>query len=141
MAISARNQLAATVASITAGSVNDLIQLRLNSGEELAVVITSGSTQALNLAQGKEVTAIFKAPSVILSTDNEWQLSARNQLAAKVVAIHSGAVNAEVVVKTQGGTELVAMITENSLKQLKLAVGSEVNAIIKASQIILGVKK
>ncbi|MDU8924376.1 TOBE domain-containing protein [Pasteurellaceae bacterium LIM206] len=141
MTISARNQLPARVTSITNGAVNDLIKLRLNSGKELAVVITAGSTKALALSEGKDVVAIFKAPSVILSTDNDLILSARNQLTAQVVSITEGAVNAEVIVKTQGGAQIVAIITETSLKKLNLEVGSDVNVIIKASQVILGVKK
>lgn len=141
MTISARNRLPAKVTSVTGGAVNDLIRLQLNNGEELTAVITAGSTKALDLSEGKEVVAIFKAPSVILSTDTELLLSARNQFAAKVISITDGAVNAEVVVKTQGGTEIVAIITEAGLKNIDLAVGCEVNVIIKASQVILGVKK
>ncbi|TCP97751.1 molybdate transport system regulatory protein [Cricetibacter osteomyelitidis] len=141
MTISARNQLAATVTSITPGAVNDLINIQLATGEPLAVVITTGSTQVLGLTEGKNVVAIFKAPSVILSTDNSLLLSARNQLAAKVVEIKEGVVNAEVTVKTNGGAEIVAIITETSLKKLGISVGYDVNVIIKASQVILGVKK
>ena len=141
MTISARNQLSATVKTMKSGAVNDQIELTLNGGEHLVAVITSDSTQKLSLAQGSNVVAIFKAPAVILSTDTDLILSARNQLQATVEKITHGSVNAEVLVKTQGGVEIVTIVTEQSVKNLALEIGSQVNVLIKASQVILGVKK
>ena len=43
--------------------------------------------------------------------------------------------------KTQGGVEIVTIVTEQSVKNLALEIGSQVNVLIKASQVILGVKK
>ncbi|TNH03379.1 TOBE domain-containing protein [Testudinibacter sp. TR-2022] len=141
MTISARNQLAASVKSIKSGAVNDQIELTLNGGETLVAVITSDSTQKLGLSEGSSVVAIFKAPSVILSTDTDLILSARNQLQAHVEKITHGAVNAEVLVKTTGGVAITTIITEQSVKNLALEVGSAVNVLIKASHVLLGVKK
>lgn len=141
MAISARNQLKSTIKSIKAGSVNDVIELALEGGETLTAVITSDSTKNLGLAVGKEAFAIFKAPSVILSTDNDLLLSARNQLTANVVKITHGAVNSEVIVKTKGGVEIVAIVTAESATRLALTDNAEVNVLIKASHVLLGVKK
>lgn len=141
MSISARNQLHATVKTIKAGAVNDVIELALGENESLTAVITSESTQRLGLTTGKEVIAVFKAPSVILSTDSELVFSARNQLSATVSEIKHGVVNAEIVVKTQSGREIVAMITEESAQKLQLSIGCSVNVLIKASHILIGVKK
>ncbi len=141
MTISARNQLQATVKSIKKGATNDVIELSLAAGETLVAVITSESTANLGLQIGSPAIAIFKAPAVILSTDNELILSSRNQLKGTVQQIIDGAVNAEVIVKTNAGTELTAIITETSLKRLGLKIGSEVTALIKASNVILGVKR
>lgn len=102
MTISARNQLSATVKSIKKGVSNDVIELLLGDSQTCSV-ITSESTQNLELAIGKSVFALFKAPSVILTTDTDLILSSRNQLQGEVVQIIEGAVNAEVIVKkTQG---------------------------------------
>ncbi|QLD33355.1 TOBE domain-containing protein [Mannheimia varigena] len=141
MSISARNQLPVTVKSVQSGAVNDVVELTLNSGETLVAVITCDSTKKLGLEASKSAVAVFKAPSVILSTDSDLLLSARNQLTATVTQITHGAVNAEVVVKTVGGVELVAIITEESAKRLALTENVQVNAIIKASHILVGVKK
>jgi molybdopterin-binding protein len=65
------------------------------------------------------------------------KLSARNVLKGKVKAIQPGAVNTEVVVELPGGAEVVSVITKHSADQLGLAVGKEVYAVIKASNVMI----
>jgi molybdopterin-binding protein len=67
------------------------------------------------------------------------KLSARNILKGKVKGIVTGAVNSEVTLVLPGGTELVSIITNVSAQTLKLKKGKKVYAVIKASNIILGV--
>jgi molybdopterin-binding protein len=64
------------------------------------------------------------------------KLSARNQIPAKVTGINYGEAIANVELDA-GGTRLVASITVESVKELGLTVGSEVTAVIKASDVIL----
>ena len=64
------------------------------------------------------------------------KLSARNQINARVVGITRGEATANVELDA-GGTRLVASITVEAVKQLGLAEGSQVTAIIKASDVIL----
>jgi molybdopterin-binding protein len=64
------------------------------------------------------------------------QLSARNQIPATVISINSGEAIANVELEA-GGTRLVASITVEAVKQLGLTEGSQVTAIIKASDVIL----
>jgi molybdopterin-binding protein len=63
-------------------------------------------------------------------------LSARNQIPARVTSINAGEAIANVELDA-GGTRLVASITVEAVKQLGLAVGSDVTAVIKASDVIL----
>ncbi|HEY5959008.1 MAG TPA: molybdopterin-binding protein [Polyangiaceae bacterium] len=67
------------------------------------------------------------------------KISARNQLKAKVKNIAPGAINSEIVLTLPGGQEVVATITNTSVKELGLSVGSDAYAIIKASNVIVGV--
>ncbi len=67
------------------------------------------------------------------------KISARNQLKGKVKKITHGAVNSEVILELPGGQEVVAIITKESAQNLGLAVGKTVYAIIKASNVMLGV--
>lgn len=65
------------------------------------------------------------------------RLSARNQLKGTVQSIKEGIVTAEVVVKLAGGEEIVSVITMESVRALGLAVGSEVTAIIKSTEVMI----
>ena len=65
--------------------------------------------------------------------------SARNQLSGKVTSVTIGAVMAEVVVDV-GGQQVVAAITKDSAEKLGLAEGGSVTAIIKATDVMIGVE-
>jgi len=67
------------------------------------------------------------------------KLSARNILKGRVKKVVHGAVNSEVIVALPGGAELVSIITKQSAKSLKLAKGKSVYAVVKASNVMLGV--
>lgn len=64
------------------------------------------------------------------------QLSARNQIPARVTSINSGEAIANVALDANG-VRLVASITVEAVRQLGLTEGSEVIAVIKASDVIL----
>ena len=66
------------------------------------------------------------------------KLSARNQIPATVTAVTFGEATANVVLDA-GGTRLVASITVEAARELGLAVGSQVTAIVKASDVIVAV--
>ena len=67
------------------------------------------------------------------------RISARNSLKGKVKQIEHGAVNTEVTVELPGGVEIVSIITKKSAADLGLAKGKDVYAVIKASNVMLGV--
>jgi molybdopterin-binding protein len=67
------------------------------------------------------------------------QLSARNQIPARVTGINYGEAIANVELDACG-SRLVASITVEAVRQLGLVEGSEVTAIIKASDVILAVE-
>ena len=67
------------------------------------------------------------------------KVSARNVFEGTVTRVHRGTVNAEVVVTLPGGTELVAIVTNDAVAELGLAPGVAASAVIKASNVILGV--
>ncbi len=66
------------------------------------------------------------------------KLSARNVLKGKVKSVTMGAVNSEVVIELPGGAEMTSIITKASAESLKLKEGSEVYAIVKASNVMIG---
>ena len=67
------------------------------------------------------------------------KISARNVLKGKVKAFTPGAVNTEVIIEIAGGAEVVSIITKSSAESLGLAKGKDVYAVIKATNVIVGV--
>jgi molybdopterin-binding protein len=66
------------------------------------------------------------------------RLSARNKINARVTGITEGEATANVALDA-GGQRLVASVTVEAVKELGLTEGSEVTAVIKASDVILAV--
>jgi molybdopterin-binding protein len=67
------------------------------------------------------------------------KLSARNQIPGTVKSIRKGPVSTEVVITIAGGNEIVSSITTHSAESLKLREGSKVYAVVKASEVMVGI--
>lgn len=67
------------------------------------------------------------------------KISARNNLKGKVVSVEHGTVNSVVTIEVAEGVQLVSMITRESARELELEVGREVYALVKASNVMVGV--
>jgi len=67
------------------------------------------------------------------------RLSARNILKGTVVKVTRGAVNSEVTIRLDGGTEVVSIITNESVDSLGLKVNVPAYAVIKASCVMVAV--
>lgn len=65
------------------------------------------------------------------------KISARNVLKGKIVRIIPGVVNTEVEIELAGGEKVVSVITKTSVESLGLAVGKDVFAVIKASNVMI----
>jgi molybdopterin-binding protein len=66
------------------------------------------------------------------------KLSARNQIPAVITSISSGEAIANVELDA-GGVRLVASITVEAVRDLGLETGTAVTALIKASDVLIGV--
>ena len=140
MHTSARNQFNGKITAIQLGAVNDEVEITLAGGQRIVAVVTRSSTASLGLAVGGEAFALVKASWIILVTDSAGvRLSARNQLAGAIAKVTTGAVNAEVIVKLDDGNEVAAIVTNDSVGALGLAVGQRASAVFKASSVIVGV--
>jgi molybdate transport system regulatory protein len=140
MKISARNQFRGIVASIAPGAVNSEIVAALPSGQQIVAVVTNESAKSLDLKEGSEVVALVKASSVLVMTEGaSVKLSARNCLAGTVTALRKGPVHAEVTLSLPAGDEVYATITRAACDAIGLKEGVAATAVIKASQVILGV--
>jgi len=65
------------------------------------------------------------------------EISARNQIAGKIVSTKLGSIMAEVVVEIEP-TTVVAAITRSSVEHLDLKAGDSVSVIIKSTEVMIG---
>lgn len=66
-------------------------------------------------------------------------ISARNQLKGRIEEIRTGAVNTAVTLKTSGGDWITAMISKMSAEELGLVPGKDAIAVIKATDVMIGI--
>jgi len=64
--ISARNIMTGKISKIIEGPVSSEIDVAVNGGNVISATITHGSSEKLHLKEGEQVSAIFKASSVII---------------------------------------------------------------------------
>ncbi|MFF9002931.1 molybdopterin-binding protein [Streptomyces achromogenes] len=136
MTLSIRNQLPGTVTEVHAGQVMATVQVRLDGGPHLLAAITLEAAEQLSLAPGRPVHALVKSTEVALAARHAEGLSIRNRFPGTVTEIRTGEVMASVRIATAAG-ELTAVITRDAVADLGLFVGSEVIALIKATEVSL----
>ena len=96
--------------------------------------------ESLGLEVGTRAIALVKSSSIIIMRpDPATRLSARNQLAGVVSRLLPGAVNCEVVLDLSGGGSIAAIVSNDSVQQLDLALHVDAVAVFKASSVLLGV--
>ena len=67
------------------------------------------------------------------------QISARNILKGVVKEIKPGVVNSEVDIELPSGQIIVSVITKASAEKLGLAIGKDVYAVVKASDVLVAI--
>ncbi|HEY1878784.1 MAG TPA: molybdopterin-binding protein [Caulobacteraceae bacterium] len=67
------------------------------------------------------------------------KLSARNQLKGKIVEVKKGATTSHVRIDIGNGIVITSAITNEAVADLNLKTGDEAWAVIKASDVMIGV--
>lgn len=139
MKISARNQIKGMITVISEGAVNAVVAVSVGNGV-MKSDITMEAVRELGLAVGKEATLVIKASDVLVASGHAplTNLSARNQLPGKITKVTEGAVNGHVSIDV-GGRVVMASITNEAIRELGLAVGADAVAIIKSTDVLIGV--
>ncbi|MET7654249.1 MULTISPECIES: TOBE domain-containing protein [unclassified Streptomyces] len=136
MSLSIRNQLPGTVTAVQPGEVMATVKIRLDGGQDLTAAITLEAVRQLGLTAGTAVHALVKSTEVSLATGRVDGLSIRNRLNGAITGLVTGGVMASVKISMDGG-ELTAVITREAAIDLGLFVGSDVVALIKATEVSL----
>jgi molybdate transport system regulatory protein len=138
MKTSARNSFTGQVTAIRQDGLLAEVELTTSAGYKVVSVITEESFLKLGVTQGKVLTATIKAPLVIIVKEPQaGKTSMRNRFHGKIARINTGKIAAEVVVTLPDGTDVCALITDESVKKLDLKVGDEVWTMCKAFSVVL----
>lgn len=137
--ISARNAFRCTVAEIHEDPVDVTVSLKVSAANEIAAVVTHGAVEELRLAPGRTAVALVKSTFVTLAPSGEpaERISGRNKLLGTVTRRIDGAVNSEVQLDIGDGKILTAVTFKDTADDLRIAAGDRLEAIFKASHVIL----
>jgi len=67
------------------------------------------------------------------------KISARNTLKGRIVEVVEGATTSHVRIDIAGGTVVTASITNQAVAELKLEAGKQAYAVIKATDVMVGI--
>lgn len=138
---SARNAFYGKIDRIDKGDVQAVVELLSVGGHRVRGVITNTSLARLGLKRGALVMAEIKAPWVMLyKGDEEPRSAAENVFRGTVHQVRSGTVTTEVVVRISDGTELCAIMTEESKKRIGIHKNDTIWAAFNAFAVVLHVE-
>jgi molybdate transport system regulatory protein len=129
------NKLKATILHVDSNSHMSLVDLAIGD-DVLSATLLETPAQVAYLHVGKQVAVLFKETEVSLAKNLSGLISLRNRLKTKVKQIERGDILSAVTLGYQQHT-IVSVITTRGMDRLKLAVGDEVEALIKANEVVL----
>jgi len=133
---SARNQLFGVVERIEPGSFTELVHIRLAGGQRLCAEITRNSHQRLQLAPGKEVLALFKAPVVGLKAPGS-QAGGYNHLQGTVTRVERDQQATNVELTLEGDDLIYAVVDNSESDPLNIAASQLLVATVEPDQVLL----
>jgi len=140
VALSIRNQLPGTVATVALGEVMSTVKVRLDGDQVVTAAVTAEAVKDLGLAEGVGVLVLIKSTEVAVATAALPGVSIRNQVPGTVAEVDHGAVMTTVKISIEGGGTLTAAITRDAAEDLGLAEGATVTALVKSTEVSLALR-
>ncbi|XBS70995.1 molybdenum-dependent transcriptional regulator [Acerihabitans sp. KWT182] len=135
---SARNQFFGTVIDRTHQHVQQLVHILLADGStRLAVALTQRSGDRLQLAPGKEVLALIKAPWISVLAGEQDVDGADNVLHGTLTSLEQGEHSDEVLIALPGGEALCATLPKAVTMAQRLTIGQKITAYFNADKVII----
>jgi molybdate transport system regulatory protein len=129
------NKLKAKIVNIESNAHMSLVDLAVGN-DILSATLLETPAQVDYLQVGKQVTILFKETEVSLAKNLTGLITLRNRLQAKVEYIERGEILSAVTLDYQGNA-LLSVVTTRGMDRLQLAVGDDVEALIKANEVVL----
>lgn len=137
---SARNAFFGKINAIRKGDVQTVVEVASVSGSLVTAIITNDSLTRIGLKPGMLVTAEVKAPWIQLCKSAAApNCSAENMFQGTVCRIAGGRTTAEIVVRLPDGTELCAIVTDQSRRRLDIREQDVLWAYFDAFAVVLHV--
>ncbi len=131
------NIFSGNIEAINENGELSIVTIKVGSASFTAIVIDTPKT-ASYLVEGNPIKVIFKETEVIIGIGSVEGISLRNKLFGKVESIESDNLLSKLVIQTDIGM-ITSIITSNSVKRLKIEIGTEVCAMIKTNELLLSV--
>ena len=133
---SARNQLPATLLSITETGVNAILELALRGNGTLRSVITLKSVRNMGLEIGCDLYAIIKSSDIAVLPSLPESTEGLNVLSGTIAAMEEGDESDELSLKINDQLELVATVGKTTSSSLR--PGMDACVVISPKHIIIG---
>ena len=105
-------------------------------GQGFSAMLIESATQPEWLQTGSTIDLVFKETEVSLAKNLSGMISMRNRMKCTVEQIERGELLSKVSLKFQNYT-ITSAITTRSVDSFKLAIGDEVEALVKANEVSL----
>lgn len=129
------NKLIGTITNIQQSGSILLVDILV--GEQMfSALLIESVVQPDWLETGKPVYVVFKETEVSLAKDLSGQISMRNRMKCVVQEITRGDLLCKIKMRFHNNT-IYSAITTRSVDAFKLAVGDEVEALVKANEVSL----
>jgi len=129
------NSLKGKIEAVNVSGDLSIITIKVNKTNFSAIVIDTPETDPY-LVKGNPVQVIFKETEVIIGIGSVEGISLRNKLFGEVISIASDNLLSKLVINTDVG-KITSIITSNSVKRLKIEIGTKLTAMIKTNELML----
>jgi len=129
------NVFSGNIEAINENGELSIVTIKVDSISFTAIVIDTPKT-ASYLVVGNPIKVVFKETEVIIGIGSVDGISLRNKLFGKVISIESDNLLSKLVIQTDIG-KVTSIITANSVKRLKIEIGTEVCGMVKTNELLL----
>jgi len=129
------NKLSGKISRIQQSGAILLVDVDVD-GQGFSAMLIESAIQPEWLQTGNTIDLVFKETEVSLAKNLSGMISMRNRMKCTVEQIERGELLSKVSLKFQNYT-ITSAITTRSVDSFKLAIGDEVEALVKANEVSL----
>lgn len=129
------NKLPGIITQIQQSGAILLVDVDIN-GQGFSAMLIESATQPEWLQTGSTIDLVFKETEVSLAKNLSGMISMRNRMKCTVQSIECGELLSKVSLNFRKQT-ITSAITTRAVDSLQLAIGDEVEALVKANEVSL----